>query len=161
MALNLLCSQGWLELWSPFASTSQVLELRACAVMPGLCSAGNRTQDFTHARRDHYQLSYIPSFCINILRCWDWIWHQACSQESVYKGTGMLLSGRMLMGRPGFESQHRKLCVCAHVCVSVLLLLVFVFQFWDLNPLAFTRADVILIASPWVSFFLRTLYICW
>lgn len=164
MALNLLCSQGWLELWSSFASTSQVLELQACAIMPGLCSAGNRTRDFTHARQDHCQLSYIPSFCINILRCWDWIWHQACSQESVcirgleccsvveclWKGLG---------SNPSTENSVCVcLCSCMRECVAVASICLSVLRF---ESLGFYKSrchshslSVILILS-------QNPYICW
>lgn len=54
----------------------------------------------------------------------------------VYKGTGMLLSGRMLMKRPGFESQHCKLCVvsvCARVCIAVASVCLSVLRFESLG----------------------------
>lgn len=137
MALNLLCSQGWLELWSPFASASQVLELQACAVMPGLCSAGNRTRDFTHARRGHYQLSYIPRFYINILRCWHWIWHQACSQESVcIRGLECCSVVECLWkGLGSSPSTENSVCVsvCARVCIAVASVCLSVLRFESLG----------------------------
>lgn len=41
--------------------TSQVLGQWACTTTPGFLSAGDETQDFTHARQVLYQPSHIPS----------------------------------------------------------------------------------------------------
>lgn len=109
-------SQGWLELLILFAFTSQVLELRACAVMPSLCGAGNRTWDFTRARREHYQYpkmlrlnmasSIQPRFCVCI------------------RGLGCCLVVEHLWNTLGLIPRTENVCVCvvcfAGLCPSVL-----------------------------------------